>query len=93
MSDKREGPCAGCVQADHMCHYCKRDPRRADCYDDGTRKNEQAENMRKREEFSETQPKYVTFLIKIYKDLAHLVGCEIVGRVAIKDKDTGRIWR
>lgn len=42
---------------------------------------------------ADTQPKYVTFLIKIYKDLAHLVGCEIVGRVVIKDKDTGRIWR
>lgn len=42
---------------------------------------------------ADTQPKYVIFLIKIYKDLAHLVGCEIVGRVAIKDKDTGRIWR
>lgn len=51
MSNKREGQCAGCVQADHMCHYCKRDPRKADCYDDGAWKDEQAENLRKREEF------------------------------------------
>lgn len=42
---------------------------------------------------ADTQPKAVNWLIKAYKDMAHLMGYEIVGRIALKDKDTGRTWR
>lgn len=42
---------------------------------------------------ADTPPKSLKWLIKTYKELAHLMGYEIIGRITIKDKDTGRIWR
>ena len=38
-------------------------------------------------------PDTVSWLVKTYKELAHLLGYEIVGRIPLKDKDTGRVWR
>ncbi len=42
---------------------------------------------------ADTPPKDIRWLIKTYREMAHLMGYEIVGRIALKDKDTGRTWR
>ncbi len=38
-------------------------------------------------------PHHIRYLVRTFQDLAHLLGCEIEGRIAIKDKETGKVWR
>lgn len=38
------------------------------------------------------QPEKVSDAIKIIKAFLRMLGLEIVGRIKIKDKETGRIW-
>lgn len=38
-------------------------------------------------------PETVCWLIKTFKDIAALVGFEIVGRITLRDKKTKREWR
>lgn len=42
---------------------------------------------------ADAQPENVTWLINTIRQLAHLLGYEVVGRIIIRDKDTGREWR
>lgn len=42
---------------------------------------------------ADTKPEPVSWLIDTMHQLAHLMGYEVVGRVTIRDKDTGREWR
>lgn len=42
---------------------------------------------------ADAQPENVTWLINTIRQLAHLLGYEIVGRITIRDRDTGREWR
>jgi hypothetical protein len=39
------------------------------------------------------EDKKVSKVIKTLQAVAHLAGYEIVGRVALRDKETGREWR
>ena len=43
-------------------------------------------------EAADEQPEKVSDAIKIIKAFLRMLGLEIVGRVKIKDKETGRIW-
>lgn len=38
-------------------------------------------------------PEVVSWLIKTFKEIASLMGYEIVGRVTLRDKKTKREWR
>ena len=38
-------------------------------------------------------PEHVVWYIKTAKDIASLIGLEVVGRIRIKDKKTGREYR
>lgn len=38
-------------------------------------------------------PEDVRELIKMMHNFAHLVGYEVVGRITLRDKETGREWR
>lgn len=38
-------------------------------------------------------PHHIRYLVRTFQDLAHLLECEIEGRIAIKDKETGKVWR
>lgn len=42
---------------------------------------------------ADAQPETVNWLIKTYKDLANLMGYEVVGRITLRDKKTKREWR
>lgn len=42
---------------------------------------------------ADQRPENVRWLIDTFHQLAHLLGYEIVGRVTIKDRDSGREWR
>lgn len=42
---------------------------------------------------ADAQPENVTWLINTIRQLAHLLGYEVVDRIIIRDKDTGREWR
>lgn len=39
------------------------------------------------------QPDKITWYIKTIREIAELIDLEIIGRVAVKDKDTGKIYR
>lgn len=38
-------------------------------------------------------PEAIGWLAKTFRDLASLLGFEIVGRITFKDRNTGREWR
>lgn len=42
---------------------------------------------------ADKQPQHVSYIVAACKGIAYKFGCEIEGRIAIKDKDTGRVWR
>lgn len=41
----------------------------------------------------EKEEKRVTKVIKTLQSVAHLAGFEIEGRIVLRDKETGEIWR
>lgn len=42
---------------------------------------------------TDRQPDKITWYIKTIREIAELIDLEIVGRVTVKDKDTGKIYR
>lgn len=42
---------------------------------------------------ADRQPDKITWYIKTIREIAELIDLEIVGRVTVKDKDTGKIYR
>lgn len=44
-------------------------------------------------EAADEQPEEVTKAVRIIKDFLQIIGMELVGRIKIKDKKTGRIWQ
>lgn len=42
---------------------------------------------------ADRQPDKITWYIKTIREIAELIDLEIIGRVAVKDKDTGKIYR
>ncbi|MDO4295038.1 MAG: hypothetical protein Q4D90_02630 [bacterium] len=42
---------------------------------------------------ADTPPEAVSWLIKTYKELASLMGFEVVGRITLRDRKTKREWR
>ena len=39
------------------------------------------------------QPQHVSYIISVCKGIALKFNCEVDGRIAIKDKETGKVWR
>lgn len=48
---------------------------------------------RHRAKLFEHPPEAVSWLIKTYKELASLMGFEVVGRITLRDRKTKREWR
>ena len=42
---------------------------------------------------ADRQPDKITWYIKTIREIAGLIDLEIIGRIAVKDKDTGKIYR
>ena len=42
---------------------------------------------------ADKQPQHVGYIISVCKGIAHKFNCEVEGRIAIKDKETGKVWR
>ena len=50
-------------------------------------------NIRKEEQFEAARMRTISALVSALKQVADLAGFEIVGRVVLMDKDSGRIFR
>ena len=50
-------------------------------------------NIRKEEQAEAARMKAIGTLVSVIKQMADLAGFEIVGRVVLMDKDSGRIFR
>ena len=42
---------------------------------------------------ADKQPRHVSYIISVCKGIARKFNCEVEGRIAIKDKETGKVWR